>query len=145
MMIESLPGSRALAVKGNKSRADKIGELFLYFLTQSRAVVVRKDVLLPRRAIFAPLRRRLLAATGTVGIILFQGSSDFHRELLLRCVRAGVFCLKLEDVSETRRKMRRTSRYENPVPGGLLFGPLVRLRRARGAAGGGGRLSSSSG
>ena len=45
--------------------------------------------------------------------------------------RARVFFhSKLGDVSETRYEMKRTNRSENPVPGGLLFGPRVRRGRA---------------
>ena len=60
---------------GDKGRADKLGELLLYVRVQSIAMLVREDVLLPRRVLIclasALLRGRLLSATG--GIVRFHG------------------------------------------------------------------------
>jgi hypothetical protein len=68
-------------VKGDKGWADKEGEQLLHVVTQIAAVLDREQVLLPRT--FLPCIFLLLAA---LGIIHFQGISDFLRELILRDV-----------------------------------------------------------
>ena len=130
---------------GDKGRADEIGKLLPYLLAQSFAVLVREDVLLPQRVLLllplALLRGCLIPATDR--IIRFHGSSDILRELRLNRRARVFFRSKLEDVSEMRYEKKRTNRSENPVPGGLLFGPRVRRGRAWAAILSGGVLFSS--
>jgi hypothetical protein len=70
-----LLGTLALAVKGDKGRADKTGKHLLQALGQPAAMSLRENVLLPRRIIV------YIAATSIVR--LRQGSLDFDREIFL--------------------------------------------------------------
>ena len=82
---------------GDKGRADEIGKLLPYLLAQSFAVLVREDVLLPRRRVLlllplVLLRGCLIPATGR--IIRFHGSSDILRELRLQWASESVFSIQ---------------------------------------------------